>query len=76
MLRSLVLENPRDLDKVLPFALWAREVLLAYKDIPDATTGIPPYQMMYGRVCRGPLTILKESWCGERNNQVGIGRYF
>ena len=41
--------------------------------IPIATTGIPPYQMMYGRVPRRPLAILKESWCGERDIPVGIG---
>lgn len=31
------------------------------------TTGVPPYKLAIGHLPRGPLAILKESWCGERH---------
>ena len=33
--------------------------------MPNATTGVALYTMLYGRLPRGPLAILKESWAGE-----------
>jgi len=32
---------------------------------PDAITGVSPYLLVYGRIPRGPLAILKETWSGE-----------
>ena len=52
--------TPRDWDKRLPFLLWA------YREIPNATTGISPYQLVYGKIGRGPLAVLKESWTNEK----------
>ena len=52
-------EKPREWDKQLPFLLWA------YREIPNDTTGISPYQMLYGRPGRGPLAVLKDSWTND-----------
>jgi len=38
----------------------------ALRKVPNATTGVSPYLLVYGRVPRGPLAILKETWYGER----------
>ena len=38
----------------------------ALREVPNATTGVSPYLLVYGRVPRGPLAILKETWTGER----------
>ena len=43
----------------VPFLVWA------YREVPNATTGVAPYTMLYGRLPRGPLAILKKSWAGE-----------
>ncbi|GFX02837.1 retrovirus-related Pol polyprotein from transposon 17.6 [Trichonephila clavipes] len=37
----------------IPFLLWA------YREVPNATTGTPPFLLMYGRDPKGPLSILK-----------------
>jgi len=47
--------------KIILLAVWAlREVL-------NATTGTSPYTLVYGRLPRGPLAVLKESWTGQRD---------
>lgn len=51
-------EKPRDWDKKIEYLLWA------YISIPHSTTGISPYQMVYGRIPRGPLSVLKDNMSG------------
>ena len=46
---------------MIPFAVWA------IREVPNVTTGIAPFMMVYGRIPRGPLAILKESWTGDIN---------
>ncbi|XP_068232805.1 uncharacterized protein [Palaemon carinicauda] len=36
--------------------------LFAMREIPSDTTGFSPFEILYGRQVRGPLTILKELW--------------
>ena len=60
MLSHVVQSYGRQWHKYVPMMVWAlREVL-------NATTGVSPYLLVYGRVPRGPLAILKETWTGER----------
>ena len=49
-------------------------MLWAIREIPNATTGVSPYMMVYGRVPRGPLAFLKESWAGEREISPDLGK--
>ena len=49
-------DNPRDWDRQLPFLLWA------YRELPNDTVGLSPFELVYGRQMRGPLAILKGSW--------------
>ena len=58
--------SPRDWDRQLPFLLWA------YRELPNDTTGISPYQLVYGRPGRGPLAILKDSWSNNLNDAVPL----
>jgi hypothetical protein len=37
------------------------------REVPNRTTGVPPNMLCFGRLLRGPLSILKESWTGERD---------
>jgi len=60
MLRHVVQEHQRQWHKYVPLMLWA------IREIPNATTGVSPFIMVYGRVPRGPFAVLKESWAGER----------
>ncbi|GFV32883.1 integrase catalytic domain-containing protein [Trichonephila clavipes] len=36
-----------------------------YVLLPNTTTGVSPFRLLYGREARGPLAILKSSWAGE-----------
>jgi len=61
MLRHIVTsDNPREWDRKLPYLLWA------YRELPNATTGLSPYQLVYGRASRGPLSVMKDTWAGDR----------
>ncbi|KAL0194735.1 hypothetical protein M9458_008307 [Cirrhinus mrigala] len=46
----------RDWDKWLPF------VLFAYREVPQASTGFSPFELLYGWQVQGPLDLLKRSW--------------
>lgn len=59
MLRKLAAEQPRDWDQYLPILLFA------YRDAPQASTGLSPFELIYGHRVRGPLAILKEYWTTE-----------
>ena len=32
----------------------------------NAATGVPPFMLAYGRIPRGPLSVLKETWINEK----------
>ena len=37
-------------------------VLFAYREVPCQSTGYSPFELLYGRVVRGPLTLVKHAW--------------
>ncbi|XP_067145203.1 uncharacterized protein [Centruroides vittatus] len=59
MLSHTIAESKKNWDKVIPFLLWA------YREVPHETTGISPFEMLYGRAPVGPLAILKRVWTGS-----------
>ncbi|GFW97295.1 hypothetical protein TNCV_4785091 [Trichonephila clavipes] len=59
MIHHVIREDPRSWDRQLPFLLFA------YREVPNTTTGVSPFRLLYGREARGPLAILKSSWAGE-----------
>ena len=47
---------------------WHRFInplLFAYREVPQESTGFSPFELLYGRAVRGPMTILKELWTKE-----------
>nr|KAG5702720.1 hypothetical protein BaRGS_013357 [Batillaria attramentaria] len=64
MLRRLCSERPRDWDRYLP------ALLFAYREVPQESLGFSPFELLYGRTVRGPLTLLKELWTKEQNEEV------
>lgn len=56
MLKKFVSETGKDWDKWLPFLLFA------YREVPQASTGFSPFELLYAHHVRGPLDVLKESW--------------
>lgn len=59
ILKRICAENPHDWDKYLNAALFA------YREVPQESLGFSPFDLIYGRSVRGPLTILKELWSKE-----------
>ncbi|XP_069835633.1 uncharacterized protein [Dendropsophus ebraccatus] len=59
MLKMLVESHGRDWERYLP------HLLFAYREVPQASTGFSPFELLYGRRVRGPLDLIKESWEGE-----------
>ena len=62
MLKRMCSERPRDWDKHLSPALFA------YREVPQESLGFSPFELVYGRTVRGPMTILKELWTKEIND--------
>ena len=59
MLHHVIRQNKRNWHKQLPIQLWAM------REVPNQTTGLSPFQIVYGKLPRGPLSVLKETWAGE-----------
>ncbi|CAN2390101.1 K02A2.6-like [Pristimantis euphronides] len=59
MLKMLVELHGRDWERYLP------HLLFAYREVPQASTGFFPFELLYGRRVRGPLTLVREAWDGE-----------
>ncbi|KAK9537971.1 hypothetical protein VZT92_005539 [Zoarces viviparus] len=56
MLRKFVSRTGTDWDQWLPYLLFA------YREVPQASTGFSPFELLYGRQVRGPLDLLKDYW--------------
>ena len=68
MIYKLAQSDPRGWHRLLPFVLWS------LREKPSSTTHISPYTLVYGTLPRGPLSVLKESWAGERELPFSIGK--
>ncbi|GFR74899.1 hypothetical protein ElyMa_000441300 [Elysia marginata] len=61
MLQKLCTDKPENWDKMLP------AVLFAYREVPNATTGYPPFTLMYGRRVRRPADMTAEQCMGKQD---------
>lgn len=68
MLNKNIQQHGRNWDIHLPYLLFA------YREVPHTTTGVSPFQMVYGRVPAGPLSLLKEVWAGTRKIPTDVSR--
>ena len=64
MLRKVSGKEGKDWDKLLPYLLFA------YQEVPQASTGFTPFELLYGHCVWGPLSILSKSWqSSERSGE-------
>ncbi|KAL0199468.1 hypothetical protein M9458_008008, partial [Cirrhinus mrigala] len=56
MLRRVAAEDKRDWDLMLPY------VLFGIREVPQASTGFTPFELLFGRQPRGLLDIAREAW--------------
>ena len=56
---KLAMDHPKQWHTYLPMfmsCLW---------EVPNETTGVAPWTLVMGHLPRGPLAILKDSWCDQ-----------
>lgn len=56
MLKRLATDRPKDWDRYINAALFA------YREAPQESLGFSPFELLYARPVRGPMTILRELW--------------
>ena len=56
MLRKFAGRSGKDWDEYLPYLLFA------YREVPQQSMGVSPFELLYGRPVRGPLDV---GWTGE-----------
>uniref|UniRef100_A0A1X7UTX2 Integrase catalytic domain-containing protein n=1 Tax=Amphimedon queenslandica TaxID=400682 RepID=A0A1X7UTX2_AMPQE len=56
MLRKAVTKEKKDWDKLIPYLLFA------YREMPQASTGFSPFELLYGRAVKEPLDIIRDTW--------------
>ena len=59
MLRRLCSEQPRQWHR------YVNPLLLAYREVPQETTGFSPFKLLYERTVRGPMRFLRHLWTTE-----------
>ncbi|XP_036001527.1 alpha-1,3-mannosyl-glycoprotein 2-beta-N-acetylglucosaminyltransferase b isoform X1 [Fundulus heteroclitus] len=71
MLQKFVNDTGRDWDRWLPFLLFA------YREVPQASTGFSPFELLYGWDVQGPLDLLRKSWDASEtsSNAKGVVQY-
>ena len=66
MLRKAAVEEGKDWDKMLPYLLFA------YREVPQASTGFSPFELLYGRAVHGPLDVLKQAWEASEKSDESV----
>uniref|UniRef100_A0A9J7ZV28 Gypsy retrotransposon integrase-like protein 1 n=1 Tax=Cyprinus carpio carpio TaxID=630221 RepID=A0A9J7ZV28_CYPCA len=56
MLRHVAAEDKRDWDLMIPY------VLFGVREVPQASTGFTPFELLFGRQPRGLLDVAREAW--------------
>uniref|UniRef100_K7G546 ribonuclease H n=1 Tax=Pelodiscus sinensis TaxID=13735 RepID=K7G546_PELSI len=64
MLKKVVSRDGKDWDMLLPYLMFA------VREVPQASTGFSPFELLYGRNPRGILDLAKEAW----EEQPNLGR--
>lgn len=69
MLKALLRKTAsdgKDWDKLLLY------VLFAHQEVPQASTGFSPFELLYGRAVHAPLDILKQEWESDRRSSESV----
>ena len=59
MRKRLCSEQPRQ------WRHYINPLLFPYHEVPQESTGFSPFELLYRRAVRGPMTILKQLWTKE-----------
>ena len=65
---KLAMDHPKQWHKYLPMAMWC------LREAKNEMTGLPPWTLVMGHLPKGPLSILRDSWCGEQDLPASFGK--
>jgi transposase InsO family protein len=65
---KLARNSPSSWHKYVNCAMWA------LREVPNETTGVAPFMLVFGHLPKGPLAILKEHWSGETDLPLDFGK--
>jgi len=68
MMFQIIQQHGRQWHRVIPLAVWA------LRKVPNSTVNMAPHMLVYGRMPRGPLAVLKESWTDSRDVRADLGQ--
>ena len=68
-LRTLTAEKKHDWDILLPYLLFS------IREIPCVTTGFSPFELLYARQVKGPLSLLKDQWTDSNDSSINVVKY-
>ena len=63
MLQKMAAERPSDWDRYNP------ALLFSYREVAQASLGFSPFELVYGRSVRGPMSVLRDIWADEDINE-------
>ena len=69
MIKAYCVEHNRDWNEGLPLLLFA------IREVPNESLGFSPFELVFGRNVRGPLTLVKEKWLGDDENSDSVLNY-
>ena len=69
MLIRMCSEQPKEWDRFI------EPLLFAYREVPQESTGFSPFELLYGRTLRGPMSILRDLWTKEGIDNKVITTY-
>ena len=59
MLQKMAAEKPSDWDRYIP------ALLFSYREVPQESLGFSPFELVYGRSVRGPMSVIRDIWANE-----------
>jgi len=68
MVSKFATDHPKSWHQHLGYILWA------LRECPNETRGVALWMMIFGKVPRGPLAVLKENWTGQRDVPLSFGQ--
>ncbi|XP_058850824.1 uncharacterized protein LOC131699088 isoform X1 [Acipenser ruthenus] len=69
MLKRVAQEDLCNWDTALPFLMFA------FREVPQASTGFSPFELLFGRQPRGLLDVLREAWEAEPARGDSVAEY-
>ena len=63
MIQKMAAEKPSDWDRYIP------ALLFSYREVAQASLGFSPFELVYGRSVRGPISVLRDIWADEDINE-------